>query len=143
MLSPDIFPLYRDESDNSILPLPNVMEKVGFEEKDRDDILELIMDMTGVNSVVDDTLNMVNGLRRNGLDTDLVDMTSLIDQVSLTFLKLVLHKKSVMYKKISYVHLQINIQFVNAAFSGLLNPFCIFDKFAKSRFCQQKVHIYE
>uniref|UniRef100_A0A1I7TQW3 PBCV-specific basic adaptor domain-containing protein n=2 Tax=Caenorhabditis tropicalis TaxID=1561998 RepID=A0A1I7TQW3_9PELO len=80
LLSPDMFPLYRDESDNSVLPLPNVLEKAGLGNKDRDNVLELVMDITGVNSVVDDALDLVKGLRKSGLDKDLVDMTSLIDQ---------------------------------------------------------------
>uniref|UniRef100_A0A8R1I0K7 Uncharacterized protein n=2 Tax=Caenorhabditis japonica TaxID=281687 RepID=A0A8R1I0K7_CAEJA len=81
LLSPDMFPLYRDDSDNSILPLPNTLEKVGMKANDRDSVLELVMDITGVNNVVDDALDLVKGLRKQGLDKDLVDMTSLIDQV--------------------------------------------------------------
>ncbi|EFO98057.1 CRE-MLTN-12 protein [Caenorhabditis remanei] len=80
LLSPDMFPLYRDESDNSILPIPNVLEKAGLKDKDRENVLELVMDITGVNNVVDDALNLVKGLRKSGLDKDLVDMTSIIDQ---------------------------------------------------------------
>lgn len=79
LLSPDMFPLYRDESENSVLPLPNVLEKAGIESKDRDNVLELVMDLTGVNNVVDDALDLVKGLRKQGLDKDLVDMSSLID----------------------------------------------------------------
>ena len=78
-----MFPLYRDESDNSILPIPNVLEKAGLKDKDRENVLELVMDITGVNNVVDDALNLVKGLRKSGLDKDLVDMTSIIDQVRL------------------------------------------------------------
>ncbi|CAO4373137.1 unnamed protein product [Caenorhabditis nigoni] len=80
LLSPDMFPLYRDDSENSILPLPNVLEKTGMNAKDRDNVLELVMDITGVNTVVDDALDLVKGLRKSGLDKDLVDMTSMIDQ---------------------------------------------------------------
>ncbi|CAL2039719.1 unnamed protein product [Caenorhabditis brenneri] len=80
LLSPDMFPLYRDESDNSVLPLPNALEKAGLGNKDRDNVLELVMDITGVNNVVDDALDLVKGLRKSGLDKDLVDMTAVIDQ---------------------------------------------------------------
>lgn len=80
LLSPNMFPLYRDDTDNSILPLPNVLEKTGMNPRDRDNVLELVMDITGVNNVVDDALDLVKGLRKSGLDKDLVDMTSLIDQ---------------------------------------------------------------
>ncbi|CAI5448755.1 unnamed protein product [Caenorhabditis angaria] len=79
MLSPSMFPLYKDDSDNSILPLPNVLEKAGLNSRDRDSVLELVMDVSGVNTVVDDALDLVNGLRKEGLDTDIFDMTKLID----------------------------------------------------------------
>ncbi|CAI5448754.1 unnamed protein product [Caenorhabditis angaria] len=79
LLSPSMFPLYKDDSDNSILPLPNVLEKAGLNTRDRDSVLELVMDVSGVNHVVDDALNIVSGLRKEGLDTDLFDMSSLID----------------------------------------------------------------
>uniref|UniRef100_A0A8R1IQ09 Uncharacterized protein n=2 Tax=Caenorhabditis japonica TaxID=281687 RepID=A0A8R1IQ09_CAEJA len=72
LLSPDMFSLYRDDSDNSILPLPNTLEKVGMKANDRDSVLELVMDITGVNNVVDDALDLVKGLRKQGLDKDLV-----------------------------------------------------------------------
>ncbi|CAI2350610.1 unnamed protein product [Caenorhabditis sp. 36 PRJEB53466] len=81
LLSPDMFPLYRDESDNSILPIPTMLEKAGLGDQDRDNVLELVMDITGVNNAVDDALDLVKGLRKQGLDKDLVDITSLIDQV--------------------------------------------------------------
>lgn len=47
MLSPDLFPLYKDDSDNSMLPIPELLEKSGLNSNDRESILELIMDVAG------------------------------------------------------------------------------------------------
>lgn len=47
LLSPDLFPFYKDDTGNSILPIPEVLEKSGLNSRDRDSILELVMDVAG------------------------------------------------------------------------------------------------
>lgn len=46
-LSPNILPFYKDDSGNSILPLPKLLEGTGTGEKEKDKILELIMEASG------------------------------------------------------------------------------------------------
>ncbi|PAV82446.1 hypothetical protein WR25_16264 [Diploscapter pachys] len=79
LLSPDLFPFYKDDTGRGVLPLPDVLEKSGMNEKDRDSVLELVMDVTGVNNLVDDAMGLIDGLRKTGLDKDLLNMNSLID----------------------------------------------------------------
>ncbi|CAD6191966.1 unnamed protein product [Caenorhabditis auriculariae] len=79
ILSPNLFPMYKDDTDNSILPLPNVLEATGMTESDRDTVLELVMDVSGVNQVVDGALGLMGDLKAAGLDKDLFDITKVMD----------------------------------------------------------------
>lgn len=81
MLSPDLFPLYKDDSDNSILPIPEVLEKSGLNSNDRESILELVMDVAGVNEVVEKSMKLLKNMKQLGLGTDLASITSAVDRV--------------------------------------------------------------
>ncbi|VDM60312.1 unnamed protein product [Angiostrongylus costaricensis] len=81
LLSPDLFPFYKDDADNTILPIPEVLEKSGLSQKDRISVLELIMDVSGVNDVVEEAIDLVNNMKRVGLGMDLMSITSKIDEV--------------------------------------------------------------
>uniref|UniRef100_A0A1I7XIC4 DUF4470 domain-containing protein n=1 Tax=Heterorhabditis bacteriophora TaxID=37862 RepID=A0A1I7XIC4_HETBA len=78
MFSPDLFPFYKD--DNSILPIPEVLDEVGLNEKDKNSVLELIMDASGVNEVVDNTMGYLKKVKGTGLGEDLVSITNTIDR---------------------------------------------------------------
>ncbi|KIH52826.1 hypothetical protein ANCDUO_17064 [Ancylostoma duodenale] len=79
LLSPDLFPFYKDDTGNSVLPIPEVLEKSGLNPKDRDSILELVMDVAGVNDVVENSLDLLKNMKSVGLDKDLMKITSAID----------------------------------------------------------------
>ncbi|PIO61419.1 hypothetical protein TELCIR_17059 [Teladorsagia circumcincta] len=79
LLSPDLFPFYKDDTGNSVLPIPEVLEKSGLNANDRTAILELVMDVAGVNEVVEKSLNLMKNMQRVGLDKDLVSITNAID----------------------------------------------------------------
>ncbi|EYC42730.1 hypothetical protein Y032_0520g2848 [Ancylostoma ceylanicum] len=79
LLSPDLFPFYKDDTGNSVLPIPEVLEKSGLNPKDRDSILELVMDVAGVNDVVENSLDLLKNMKTVGLDKDLMKITSAID----------------------------------------------------------------
>ncbi|CAD6191967.1 unnamed protein product [Caenorhabditis auriculariae] len=81
LLSPNLFPMYKDDTDNSILPLPTVLEATGMTESDRDTVLELVMDVSGVNEVVDKALGLMGDLKASGLDKDLLDITKIMDNM--------------------------------------------------------------
>ncbi|CAB3410069.1 unnamed protein product [Caenorhabditis bovis] len=106
LLSPDMFPLYKDDSENSVLPLPTVLENAGLHGKDRDSVLELVMDVSGVNTVVDDALNLVQGLRKQGLDKDMFDISSLLDGAYETIKRIMTKPQNLdmMNKKFSFMN---------------------------------------
>ncbi|KHJ86832.1 hypothetical protein OESDEN_13404 [Oesophagostomum dentatum] len=98
LLSPDLFPFYKDDTENSILPIPEVLEKSGLNPKDRDSVLELVMDIAGrlferktfkiqpkkntfagVNDVVEKTMDILKNLKSLKLDGDLNVITSAMD----------------------------------------------------------------
>ncbi|CEF60951.1 Moulting cycle MLT-10-like protein family-containing protein [Strongyloides ratti] len=82
-LSPNLFPLYHDEEDpnskNDILPLPKVMNELGMDDKDKEAVLEMVMDVTGADSIIEDVTNI---LKDNGFEDDINKIT---DFVSITF----------------------------------------------------------
>ncbi|VDO23837.1 unnamed protein product [Haemonchus placei] len=80
LLSPDLFPFYKDDTGNSVLPIPEVLEKSGLDGNDRGAVLELIMDVAGVNDIVEKSLNLMEDMQRVGLDKDLVSITNAIDR---------------------------------------------------------------
>ncbi|XGW25431.1 hypothetical protein V3C99_006673 [Haemonchus contortus] len=80
LLSPDLFPFYKDDTGNSVLPIPEVLEKSGLDGNDRGAVLELIMDVAGVNDIVEKSLNLMKDMQRVGLDKDLVSITNAIDR---------------------------------------------------------------
>uniref|UniRef100_A0A0N5C7I2 Uncharacterized protein n=1 Tax=Strongyloides papillosus TaxID=174720 RepID=A0A0N5C7I2_STREA len=78
-LSPNLFPLYHDESDpnskNDILPLPKVMNELGMDDKDKEAVLEMVMDVTGVDSIIEDVSRV---LEDNGLDGEINEITNFV-----------------------------------------------------------------
>ncbi|VDK61292.1 unnamed protein product [Cylicostephanus goldi] len=79
LLSPDLFPLYKDDTENSILSIPKVLEESGLNTKDRDAILELVMDVAGVNDVVEKSLDLLGNIKALNLDKDLALITKAVD----------------------------------------------------------------
>ncbi|KAK6048888.1 hypothetical protein COOONC_13607 [Cooperia oncophora] len=64
-------------------PFPEVLEKSGLNANDRAAVLELVMDVTGVNEIVENSLDLMKNMKRVGLDADLVSITNAIDKVFL------------------------------------------------------------
>ncbi|VDK53276.1 unnamed protein product [Cylicostephanus goldi] len=81
LLSPNLFPLYKDKSKDSILPLPEVLKEIGLHSGDRKAVIELLMEVTGVNDVVEKSLRYVNDLKSLKLDKDINEITAAIDGV--------------------------------------------------------------
>ncbi|KHJ86269.1 hypothetical protein OESDEN_13985 [Oesophagostomum dentatum] len=53
ILSPSLFPFYKDDSEQQILPVPKVLEAAGLNEKDRERVLEMVMEVSGARDTVD------------------------------------------------------------------------------------------
>ncbi|ULU04726.1 hypothetical protein L3Y34_017467 [Caenorhabditis briggsae] len=67
-LSPSILSFYADESEDQILPLPKMLDATGMRDKDRNDIMELVMDVSGVKGIVHESMKMLKATDMPELD---------------------------------------------------------------------------
>ncbi|KAF1764700.1 hypothetical protein GCK72_004650 [Caenorhabditis remanei] len=67
-LSPSILSFYNDESEDQILPLPKMLDATGMRGKDRDSIIELVMEVSGVKGIVHDAMKMLKSTEMPELD---------------------------------------------------------------------------
>ncbi|VDO48148.1 unnamed protein product [Haemonchus placei] len=44
-LSPSVFPFYKDDTEEQIMPIPKLLEETGMSEKDREKVFEMIMEV--------------------------------------------------------------------------------------------------
>ncbi|VDO48147.1 unnamed protein product [Haemonchus placei] len=58
VLSPSVFPFYRDDAEEQIMPIPKVLEETGLNEKDREKVLEMIMEVSGAREAADNALKI-------------------------------------------------------------------------------------
>jgi hypothetical protein len=72
-LSPNIFPFYKDDS--AILPIPEVLEATGMSKDDENAVMELVMEASGANNMVQDIVRILN-------ETDVASFALDIDGVS-------------------------------------------------------------
>ncbi|KAK6021159.1 hypothetical protein OSTOST_13179, partial [Ostertagia ostertagi] len=59
ILSPALFPFYKDESEEQILPVPKMLEDSGLNEKDRERILEMVMEISGARGTVENAMKVI------------------------------------------------------------------------------------
>ena len=57
-LSPSILSFYNDESEDQIVPIPKLLEATGMNEKDREIILETVMELSGARETVDEAMKV-------------------------------------------------------------------------------------
>ncbi|XGW08159.1 hypothetical protein V3C99_010902, partial [Haemonchus contortus] len=67
VLSPSVFPFYRDDAEEQIMPIPKVLEETGLNEKDREKVLEMIMEVSGAREAADNALKILHHLSSFGL----------------------------------------------------------------------------
>uniref|UniRef100_A0A914Z7B0 Uncharacterized protein n=1 Tax=Panagrolaimus superbus TaxID=310955 RepID=A0A914Z7B0_9BILA len=72
-LSPNILPFYKDDS--AILPIPEVLEATGMSKDDENAVMELVMEASGANNMVQDIVRILN-------ETDIATFAPDIDGVS-------------------------------------------------------------
>ncbi|VDO76275.1 unnamed protein product [Heligmosomoides polygyrus] len=66
-LSPSLFPFYKDDAEEQIMPVPKMLEEAGLNEKDREKVLEMVMEISGARETVDKALKVLNHLSSYGL----------------------------------------------------------------------------
>ncbi|KAE9415816.1 hypothetical protein Angca_008243 [Angiostrongylus cantonensis] len=74
-LSPSLLPFYKDDSEEQLLPIPKLLDAAGMTEKDRNDILETVMEIAGARQVIDDAMKMLSNTELLGMQGELKDVT--------------------------------------------------------------------
>uniref|UniRef100_A0A158R580 Uncharacterized protein n=1 Tax=Syphacia muris TaxID=451379 RepID=A0A158R580_9BILA len=77
-LSPNLFPMYNDDSPNSILPIPKMLKATGMSDSDRDAVIELIMQASGARNMIDKTIESMDRIEKFGLADDITNITVFI-----------------------------------------------------------------
>ncbi|ETN85067.1 hypothetical protein NECAME_16940 [Necator americanus] len=77
-LSPSLFPFYKDETEQQIMPVPKLLENAGLNEKDRERVLEMVMEVSGARDTVDKAMKVLQHLSSMGMDEKLFDVNEKI-----------------------------------------------------------------
>jgi hypothetical protein len=56
MLSPNLFPFYKDK--DAVLPVPDLLESVGLNERERNSFMDLVIEASGASELVEDTMRI-------------------------------------------------------------------------------------
>uniref|UniRef100_A0AC35UCH6 Solute carrier family 12 member 1 n=1 Tax=Rhabditophanes sp. KR3021 TaxID=114890 RepID=A0AC35UCH6_9BILA len=83
ILSPNLFPLYESERENKqdVLPVPTILKKLGFEPKNRDNLLELLMEVSGVSENVNMLMGKLEGTNESELEPEIDGFTNSFNEV--------------------------------------------------------------
>ncbi|CAD5223179.1 unnamed protein product [Bursaphelenchus okinawaensis] len=81
LFSPNIMPFYKDDSENNILPLPDIIDSTGLKADDRESIIELIMEMSGAQTIVEDAFKIFKSNQSDSLLEDVDQVTQGMDEL--------------------------------------------------------------
>ncbi|CEF60954.1 Moulting cycle MLT-10-like protein family-containing protein [Strongyloides ratti] len=96
ILSPNLFPLYtpegKDSGDskyNNILPIPYILKNLGIDKKSKDNILEMIMEISGVSQSIEEIFTKLDNESKGEMVNDITKISQVIkdsfDQLEKTF----------------------------------------------------------
>ncbi|CAJ0945961.1 unnamed protein product, partial [Mesorhabditis belari] len=74
-LSPSILSFYKDEAEDQILPLPEILEASGMKGRDQTSMLEMIMEVSGAKDVVNDAMKAVENMKLFGMEGEILEVT--------------------------------------------------------------------
>ncbi|KAK0401388.1 hypothetical protein QR680_015756 [Steinernema hermaphroditum] len=74
-LSPSILAFFKDEGDDQIASIPEVLEKTGMDDKDRESIMEMLMEVSGARKNVNMALEILNNLNFKGMKGEILEVT--------------------------------------------------------------------
>ncbi|GMR62857.1 hypothetical protein PMAYCL1PPCAC_33052 [Pristionchus mayeri] len=83
LLSPSILAFYKvseDDTEDQLVPLPSLLEATGLQKKDRDSLLEMIMEVSGARSTVDEAVKTLKNMNVFGVEGAFVDATKKIQE---------------------------------------------------------------
>ncbi|GMS94689.1 hypothetical protein PENTCL1PPCAC_16864, partial [Pristionchus entomophagus] len=83
LLSPSILSFYKnieDDSEDQIVPLPSLLEATGLQKKDRDSLLEMIMEVSGARRTVDEAVKTLKKMNVFGVEGPFLEVTKMIQE---------------------------------------------------------------
>ncbi|KAF8374787.1 mltn-9 [Pristionchus pacificus] len=83
LLSPSILSFYKashDDSEDQIVPLPSLLEATGMQKKDRDSLLEMIMEVSGARRTVDEAMQTLKKMNLFGVEGAFLEATKKIQE---------------------------------------------------------------
>uniref|UniRef100_A0A9J2Q0Y6 ENTH domain-containing protein n=1 Tax=Ascaris lumbricoides TaxID=6252 RepID=A0A9J2Q0Y6_ASCLU len=81
LLSPSVLPFYNDESPDTIAPLPKVFEAMGMSERDRQAVLEMVMDISGAKQAVETSLDILRNMNFFGFEAEVFEATERLSKL--------------------------------------------------------------
>ncbi|GMT14969.1 hypothetical protein PFISCL1PPCAC_6266, partial [Pristionchus fissidentatus] len=83
LLSPSILAFYKvgvDDAEDQILPLPELFEASGMKKKDRESMLEMIMEVSGARRTVDEAFQVLRKMNLFGVEGPFLEVTNKIQE---------------------------------------------------------------
>ncbi|KIH44561.1 hypothetical protein ANCDUO_25413 [Ancylostoma duodenale] len=80
-LSPSILSFYKDDVEEQLLPIPELLDATGMSENDREDVLETVMEMTGARQVIDDAMKTLASTELFGMQGELQEVTERVAKI--------------------------------------------------------------
>uniref|UniRef100_A0A0N5ACB0 TerB_C domain-containing protein n=1 Tax=Syphacia muris TaxID=451379 RepID=A0A0N5ACB0_9BILA len=75
LLSPSVFSFYNEDTPDNIASIPNILEKTGLSDEDKNVVMNLIMSFSGADAALNKTLEALRQLNFFGLDNELFEAT--------------------------------------------------------------------
>ncbi|TKR73308.1 hypothetical protein L596_020632 [Steinernema carpocapsae] len=73
--SPSVLAFYKDDYDGNVASIPEMLENTGLDAKDRDSVIEMLMEVSGVRKNVNLALDILNHLNFKGLKGEILETT--------------------------------------------------------------------
>uniref|UniRef100_A0A0K0FNR4 Uncharacterized protein n=1 Tax=Strongyloides venezuelensis TaxID=75913 RepID=A0A0K0FNR4_STRVS len=112
ILSPNLFPLYTPEGNDSgnekhdnILPIPYILRNLGIDKKNRDSILEMIMEVSGVSESIEDLFTKFNDESKGEIGNGITEISRAVkdsfDHLESTFT--IRQKRELSHRKYTFM----------------------------------------
>uniref|UniRef100_A0A0N5ABJ6 Uncharacterized protein n=1 Tax=Syphacia muris TaxID=451379 RepID=A0A0N5ABJ6_9BILA len=79
VLSPSVLSFYEDNSTDNLIPVPKLLREAGFEEKDSEIMMDMLMDISGAKKTVDTALEIAKKLNVTGMNKEFYEITKKLD----------------------------------------------------------------
>ncbi|KAK0401275.1 hypothetical protein QR680_015682 [Steinernema hermaphroditum] len=90
-LSPSVLAFYNDDADGGVASIPKILEATGMTTKDRDSVIEMLMEVSGARKNVNFALDIMNHLNFRGLKGEIIEVTERLTDAFKTLEKSFLH----------------------------------------------------